>query len=189
MILTKKRNYELCHVGAYGNRVRQWASLDEWQASGYADPVAMRVALPGGGGGPSQFGVPRDLVMHQAFDWLAMGIPLECVRLAEMADGLRVLQGEYLNDVYVQDGVVHSSAFLHTFCSGPMPVALQSSKSYAFGLRADFLLRSRMTPSSYADWRELLERYPGHVLEVSVWESCLGDIPGRNAIVWEVRRY
>jgi hypothetical protein len=46
-----------------------------------------------------------------------------------------------------------------------------------------------MTPSSYADLEVLLERYPDHVFEISVWASCLGDTPGRNAIIWEIRRY
>ena len=27
------------------------------------------------------------------------------------------------------------------------------------------------------------------VIEVSVYDCCLGDLPGRNALVWEVRRY
>jgi hypothetical protein len=58
-----------------------------------------------------------------------------------------------------------------------------------FGLRAAIMLRAAMTPSSYEDWRVLLDQYPGHVLEVSVYDRCIGDTPGRNALVWEVRRY
>lgn len=188
-ILTKRRNYELCHGGGYGNRVRQWASLDEWRSSGYSEPVAMRVAMSGGGGGPSAFGVSREDVDRTAKLWSLGGIPSECIRLSEMADGLRTLQGEYLNDVYEQDGETRWGAFLHTFETGPMPVALRASRSTTHGLRADLLLRCHMTPSSHADWCELLDRYPGHVLEVSIWENCLGDVPGRNAVVWEVRRY
>jgi len=46
-----------------------------------------------------------------------------------------------------------------------------------------------MTPSSHDDWNELLERYPGHVLEVSIYDRCLGDLPNRNSLVWEVRKY
>ena len=59
----------------------------------------------------------------------------------------------------------------------------------ASGLRADLLLSSVMTPSSLDDWEMLTSRFPGHVLEVSVYDRCLGDVPGRNALVWEVRRY
>jgi hypothetical protein len=54
---------------------------------------------------------------------------------------------------------------------------------------ASLLIREAMTPSSYDDWLMLIDRYPGHVLEVSIYDRCLGDVPGRNALVWEVRRY
>ena len=190
MILTKRRNYELCHGGGYGNRVRQWASIDEWCASGYIAPVAMRVALPGGGGGPSKFNVSPEYVAVVARYWETYhGIPQECIRLSEMADGLRILQGEYLNDVCTTEGETQHGVFLYTRESGPMPLALKASRATTFGLRADLMIRAAMTPSSYSDWQELLNRYPGHVLEVSIWESCLGDCPGRNAVIWEIRRY
>jgi hypothetical protein len=67
--------------------------------------------------------------------------------------------------------------------------ALAEAPETSTGLASDLLLRSVMTPLSYEDWRLLLDRHPGHVLEVSVYEHCLGDTPGRNALVWEVRRY
>ena len=56
-------------------------------------------------------------------------------------------------------------------------------------LRSDLLLKLAMTPASHDDWNLLLGQYPGHVLEVSIYDRCLGDTPGRNALVWEVRRY
>ena len=70
-----------------------------------------------------------------------------------------------------------------------MPIALGCGHTHSFGLRADMMVRGCMTPSSYSDWRELLDLYPGHVLEVSIWDSCIGDVPGRNAVVWEIRKY
>lgn len=188
IIGTKKLNYQLCHAGAYGNRVRQWESLEAWRASGFLEPVAMRTALQAGGG-PKAFNVQPADVELQAHKWMLQGISRECIRLSEMVDGLRILQGQYLNDVYVQDGEARWGYFWCTFATGAMPIAFKKESRTAFGLRADLLIRSAMTPSSYSDWRELLERYPGHVLEFSVWESCVGDIPGRNAIVWEIRRY
>jgi hypothetical protein len=189
VIANKKKNYELCHSGAYGNRVLQWASLAEWKASGYNKPVAMRVA-GSAGGGPSSFHVPSNGVEMLARSWQKWKrVSLDDIRLSEMADGPRVLQGEYLNDVYIQDGEPHHCYFLGTFESGPMPLALEKSSFTTYGLRADLLLRHYMTPASYEDWQGLLLQYPGHVLEVSVWDSCLGDLTNRNAIVWEIRRY
>jgi hypothetical protein len=187
-ILTKRKNYELCQAGAYGNRILQWNSIEEWRASGYDKPVAMRVALQAGGG-PKAFHVPPNVVDVQVLKWEIAGIPRECVRLSEMVDGLRLLQGHYFNDVYVQDGETRWGYFRFTMRTGAMPLAMAKEERSVYGLRADLLIRNAMTPSSYEDWKVLLDRYPGHVLEFSVWESCLGDTPGRNAVVWEVRRY
>jgi len=36
---------------------------------------------------------------------------------------------------------------------------------------------------------ELLDLYPDHVIEFSAAEVFVGDRPGRNAVVWEVRKY
>jgi hypothetical protein len=179
-ILTKRQSYELCHAGAYGNRVRQWDSIEAWQASGYDEPVAMRVALESGGG-PKVFYVPPCNVGIIAELWGDLGVRRDQIRLSEMADGRRILQGQYANDF--------TGEFLHTFETGPMLEALTKSHAYAFSLRSKLLLQAHMTPSSYADLEVLLEQYPDHVFELSVWASCLGDTPGRNAIIWEVRRY
>lgn len=180
-ILTKRQNYELCHTGAYGNRVRQWDSIDAWKASGYDGLLALRTALEHGGG-PKTFGVGPQFVEEWVEYWaLDFGIRRDQIRLAEMADGRRILQGQYANDF--------TGEFLHTFETGPMPEALARSHAHAFGLRSLLLLRGAMTPSSFADFEVLLGQYPDHVFEISIWESCIGDIPGRNAIVWEVRKY
>jgi hypothetical protein len=51
------------------------------------------------------------------------------------------------------------------------------------------MLKATMTPASHDDWLLLIDKYPKHVIEVSIYDCCLGDMPGRNALVWEVRRY
>lgn len=189
MILTKQQNYRLCLAGGYGNRVRHWDSVEAWKQSGFGEPVAMRTALAAGGG-PKAFRVQPERVLDQAALWARdFGVHQDQIKIAEMADGRRVLQGQYLNDVYIQDGEVRWGYFLFTFETGPIPEALATSSDVAWGLRADLLLQQYMTPSSYADLQVLMEKYDGHVFELSVWESCLGDTPGRNAIVWEIRRY
>ena len=180
-ITTKRQNYALCHSGGYGNRVRQWVSIEDWKASGYMGVLALRVALQQGGG-PKEFHVRPSMVEDWASLWNMMyGVRRDQIRLSEMADGRRILQGQYANDF--------TGEFLHTFETGPMPEALAKSHGYSFGLRSRMLMRAHMTPSSYADLEVLLERYPDHVFEISVWASCLGDTPGRNAIIWEIRRY
>jgi hypothetical protein len=55
------------------------------------------------------------------------------------------------------------------------------------GLAARNLLRRYLNPSTLADLEATLERWPGHVVELSALDRCLGTIPGRNAVVWECR--
>lgn len=181
MIKTKGQNYRLCNAGEYGNRMRQWSSVDEWVASGYADPVALRVSMEKPGG-PKEFNVSPADVDSVIRKWeCEHGVRRDQVRVAEMANGPRILQGKYANDF--------TGELLYTLGSGPLPTALEQWHSYAFGLRSDLLIRNTMTTASYEDWTELLLRYPRHVFEFSVWDSCVGDTLGRNAIVWEVRTY
>jgi hypothetical protein len=189
-ILTKSMNYKLCHAGGYGNRIRQWPSYAALKSSDYKDQVAMRVRMGGGGGGPSAFHIPQENVPGMMRLWCdTYGISPDQFEFTEMADSPRILQGEYRNDVVEVDGCVVHGVFRHSFKSGPMPEALKAESFTSYGLKSDLLIRNAMTQASYEDWQELLTLYPGHVLEVSVWEQCIGDLPHRNAIVWEVRMY
>lgn len=57
------------------------------------------------------------------------------------------------------------------------------------GTAARSLLRSVLNDNSYDDLNDLIERYPGHVYELSAFEKCVGTLAGRNHLVWEVRAY
>jgi hypothetical protein len=187
-ILTKKQNYRLWQGGEFGNKLRAWRTIDEWRASGFAGLVALRV-LGVGGGGPCAYDVLPNEVEGMVGYWGTFGVPRSWIMINEMGPGGEILQGEYLNDIYVIDGEARWGYFLHSRASVPMREALRAAPQIAHGLRADLLIREAMTPSSYEDWRLLLDCYSGHVLEVSIYDRCLGDIPGRNALVWEIRKY
>jgi hypothetical protein len=55
------------------------------------------------------------------------------------------------------------------------------------GYAARLLVKQNMDPSSYEDFLALLERFPGWVIELGIYDIDLGMIPGRNTIFWEVR--
>lgn len=57
------------------------------------------------------------------------------------------------------------------------------------GSAATAILRWACCPNSFDDIEELLDRYPDHVIELTAYASFLGNLPGRNTIVWEVRHY
>jgi hypothetical protein len=187
-ILNKKQNYALWQAGAFGNKLRAWRSFWEWRASRIPGPVAVRV-LEGRGGGLCIYDVfPVDARWVGAAA-SAAGISIDALMVNEMAPHAEILQGEYLNDFCAIDGEVQWGYFLHSRAPLRMRDALKATPEVTHGLRADLMIREAMTPASYDDWQLLLARYPGHVFEVSIYDHCLGDCPGRNALVWEVRKY
>lgn len=57
------------------------------------------------------------------------------------------------------------------------------------GLTAKYVLEHYCNPKSYDMLMELLDLYPDHVIEFTVFNKDVGVMPGHNTIVWEVRRY
>lgn len=189
-VINKMQNYRLWQGGEYGNKLRAWRTVEEWQASGFTGKVALRTLLTTGGSGLCIYNLDAANVVHTIEVLSDRGTPRDRIMLNEMApDDAILLQGEYLNGIYVVESNVRWSAFHYSRMKVPMRDALKDAPEDAYSLRADLLLQYAMTPSSYSDWQLLLEQYPDHVLEVSIYDRCLGDIPGRNALVWEVRRY
>lgn len=189
-ILTKQQNFRLWQSGAFGNKLRAWRTIDEWWAGDYKGPVVLRTLLPSGGGGPCVYNLNPNEVESVALIWSLDGIPRDWIMVNEYAPGhTTILQGEYLNDIYTLDGEARWGFFYYSRARAPMRKALVESSAYVDGLRADLMLCEAMTPGSYEDWQALLERYPRHVFEVSIYDGCIGDLPNRNTLVWEVRRY
>lgn len=181
-VLTKKDNYILWQGGFFGNKLRSWRSVDEWRASKFSGMVSIRTLVAGGG--PCFYDVDDDKVEGII---AGLGLPSDQVMINESAPNDAVLlQGEYRNDACI-DGSY--DVFLHSWIQLKMRDALRKSSSTVTGLQARLLVQGLMTPSSFADWQVLIDRYPGHVLEVSIYNRCFGDTPQRNALVWEVRRF
>lgn len=187
-ILNKKQNYRLWQSGAFGNKLRAWRSVDEWRVSGFPRLVVLRTLM--GGGGPCEYNLTPEKVEVVVQSWMALGISPDHIMVNEAAPDYDVaLQGEYFNDIFNYGDIAGWGYFLYSREKAQMRDALKAAFGVAHSLRADLLLRLAMTPSSYEDWLVLLDRYPGHVFEVSIYANCLGDTPGRNTLVWEIRRY
>lgn len=103
--------------------------------------------------------------------------------VSEMAPTEKTLiQGEVLE---TEKGLT----LLHSRIAKPMREALAESSQSVSGIIAVSLLRSFLCPNSY-DWlMTLLERYEGHVVEFSTYDTCWGTLPNFNSIFWEVRSY
>lgn len=71
----------------------------------------------------------------------------------------------------------------------PMRDALRAESRSISGLAALLTLNHYLCPNS-RDWLYvLLERYPGHVVEFSSYQSNWGTLPNFNTVFWEVRLY
>jgi hypothetical protein len=185
-VTSKRRNFELWSSGAYGNRLRSWRSFEEWRRSGHAGRVALR-SCGSTGEDPCTYDLQPEDVEHEYKSWVARGGRGDDVVVCEMAPDDRLLVvGEYHHDPLPDGSFRHF--FYSTGCKS-MRVALREGGRVASGLRATAILRYAMTELSWKDFQEIVLAYPGHVVEVSVYDHYLGDLPGRNALVWEVRRY
>jgi hypothetical protein len=186
-VMNKRENFRLWQSGAYGNKLRAWRSIDDWVDSGFAGLVVLRALMDGGG--PCEYNLTREQARRAIWRWVATGIPRDRIMINEAApDQFVRLQGEYLNDIHL-GGSSYWGYFFYSRAKLHMRDALKATPEVAQGLCADMILKLAMTPASHEDWVSLIDRYPRHVFEVSIYECCLGDLPHRNALVWEVRRY
>jgi hypothetical protein len=191
-VTTKAQSVRLWSTGAFGCKLRSWRDAQEWAAD--RDRGVGRVALrvrEGRGAGPCHYDVEWWQVMICLRAIVRRGYSVSQVMVCEMAPSEHlVVQGEYYAGALLDGaGGAEVGYLYYSRLKKHMRDALREHGEEARGLAADLILREAMTPSSYEDFRALVDLYPNHVLEVSVFDRCLGDVPGRNALVWEVRRY
>ncbi|MFH1506144.1 MAG: hypothetical protein ABIE94_04130 [archaeon] len=180
-ISTKRMSYQLLEARAFGNKLRTWDSIEDMENSDYKGTVTMRHKNVYGGGF-IEYRVPVFKISKMVDEWVRRGARKEDITFNESApDDTLLIQGE----------VARSWVGYHLRFSTekkPMRDALKDCK-HARGLQVKMLLQKHLTPSSYEDIQALLEMFPEHVVEFSAYNHCLGDIPGRNAVIWEVRLY
>lgn len=179
-VLTKQENWRLVTSGAYGNRLRHWRSLNELQADGFGGPVSIRYL--GAGGGPCLFDVKAEDVEDEVLKLRSAGWSEKLLCFNEGApDRSIIIQGELYNTIPYHARVSYEKV--------KMREALRRDFTDLSGWVALEAFRTKMSPSSRDDLEELLKSYPEHVLEISVYGRMLGDCPGRNSLIWEVRKY
>jgi len=158
-ITDKRKNYAAWTAGGFGNRLRAWPSITEFEQSETCCTVSMRYLEPGG---PCFYDVAREeLRATLKKGYIAMGFDPTKVMVNESAPDESVsMQGEFFNDVAqgVTEGFLFSTAKLK------MRDALAHDSTWVSGMLGRAFLRSVMTPSSWSDFEVLLEQYPGHIL-------------------------
>ena len=180
-IRSKQQSYRLWEQGSFGNKLRTWNALEEITKSGYAGTVTMRYKGHHGGGLVA-YNVPLSSVPETQRRWISEGAQPDLITFNESApDEYLLIQGE----------VTRLSRGLYLFYNREkkkMREALINARS-ATGLTARIMLEHYLDPSSYEDIQALLALFPDHAIEFSTYNAYLGNIPGRNTIMWEVRNY
>jgi hypothetical protein len=183
-VLSKNRMYELLAAGAFGNTIRQWFSIDRWEESEDAARYPMwgvRTLTPGG---PCRLNCPREEVRATAErpEFAAAG-----VNVSMMVDA--VARVTLWADVYDSDTGLIVYGIEHPPRGGSWRALMPSRGREWRGVSAAMVLRRHLNASSLADLEALRENWLGHVYELSALDRCVGTVPGRSAVIWEVRKY
>jgi len=182
VIRSKKQMYDMLAKGLLGNTILQYFSIKEWRDSGEDKKYAfwgVRTLTPGG---PCRLNCPveqvEDTIKRFESDGNRCNISLMIDKVCNVTLWAELWQSPTGLVVY---GIEY-------------PVGSWREKMPYQGkhwdrLSAKLLLEKHLNGNSLTDAMELLEKYPGHILELSATESILGIYPGRNTIHWELRAY
>lgn len=179
-VFTKQHNLKLWTTGAYGNRLRCWRTIEEYEQSNFSGLVVLRYLEPNKPW--CKYNLRKAEVQPVIEQFVSQGAQRSKIMINEAApDKYVIFNGELWLGPHEE--LLYSTVKMH------MRPALAAQQLRAQGLYTRMLLRSLMTPSSYEDLQVLIETYNEHAIELSIYSICIGNIPGRNALVWEVRKY
>jgi len=182
VITSKTQMYKLLKDGTFGNRFRIWDTEEEFKAAvdaGFDWLVGVRVV-----------GVPGLPYFHQKTyeEAIEIGARLKAeygfpVRYYEASPDQHItIQGEF---VEADMGPMLEWSTVKTH----MRAAFAAERLMAFGPGARLILRHTLSEGSYHDFLALGELFPDAIIEFTAYDIFVGDIPGRNAVIWEVRHY
>ena len=177
-INNKKEFYDLFNRGILGNKALVWNSYEELKKSRWNKGVCIRLGNEKG----RKFciydipfeNLDKELSKIKEKDRLVFN--------QSMPNKFLSLQGELMN---TEKGLY----LFYTTIKKPMNLGLKEEQKHAFGLGALNILKAKLYPTTLDDFRHLLEQYPDAVIEFSAYEVPVGNLPGRNAVIWEVRDY
>lgn len=180
--------------GEYGNYFRSWRSLEDWKKAYESGEYKGDVWLSQSKrpAGPVDIGVSPEEVESKYQNWIENGEDPAYITIAESppkdwitlnAEIHRTPRG--LEVVYSTDKIPHR-------------FAMERETQTLTMTKAKLLLQRYMDPSSYDGIMELLDTHsefskedPSHskILEIHCFDRSVGNIPGRNTIIGEVRNY
>lgn len=180
-IKTKAQMYELYNSGLLGNGFQNYSTLDECLTNVKSSLVGARcrhvsgpcIALKT----PDKLRADMDAVYAEG-----------CWTENDFTFGPspdhqgRTMQGE------VQRSENHFD-LTYTTVRDAMRPALAKETKHATGLTAITILKHFMDVNTFEDVMELLDMFPGSVVEFTCFNHDVGRYPHRNTCIWEVRNY
>lgn len=187
-VTNKSQMYRMLSAGAFGNTIRQYFDLDVWQSGEEADRIAtwgVRTLTPGG---PCRLNCPNHEVPKTALEFMGAGhrvnISMMVDRVATVTAWLEVWDS---STGLVVEGIEYPDTEDGWTWRNSMP--MPSRRQHWTGTAARLVLAKHLNANSRDDLGALLSRCPDHIVELSALDRCLGTVPHRNAVVWEVRAY
>jgi hypothetical protein len=164
--------------GVFGNHF-DWMPYEQWLKSEH-DPEHVHSARFGMHlGAPWIYNVSASDLIESV---TASPCPRDCVTVASKPVVTPLLNAE------VQRTAVGLDLTYSTY-NAVMRESLAKGLQVATGLKAKCILEHYCDPASVSDIQELLDVWPGAVVEFTVFDRDCGVMPHRSTIIWEVRRY
>lgn len=180
----KKLMYSLLKAGRLGNALQSYYTLSDWLASNpknaktywgiRTNDTSMDKRM--------RLNVQRIEVEKLYTDWFPDGtggnispmIDMHCTCKLQLWDAPHGYELQYITMWDFVD---------------PWRGSFEKYGQHATGIKAKAILRHYLNENSYNDLQDLLAMYPGHVVEMSSCDICIGTKEHRNTIIWEVRNY
>lgn len=187
-VTRKSQMYAMLSAGDFGNTIPQFYSVEEWAYS----PDSSRYKLWGVRSAKQsmhpacRLNCPSSEVAAYADKHFADGpnISMMVDAVAQVTAWLEIWRSP--TGLYVQ-GIENPPTWYGWNWRNSMndPQRLKRWENTA----ARNVLARNLNENSFQDLHDLLDRYDDHVVELSALNRCIGTIPHRNAVVWEVRLY
>ena len=172
--------YKYLEAGLFGNRFRIWYTIEDMLQAvedGFDWLVGVRFV-----------GVPGLPYYHhktpQEAIYIANNTDIKYppVFYEASPDQFITIQGE-ITDYPHGYGVEWSTVKTH------MRAALAAERLSDFNYHIPAIIRKHFNDSSYQDLLWLFDTYPGCTIEFTCYETIVGQLPGRNTVLWECRHY
>lgn len=186
-IRNKRHMYQLLRLGMLGNPPLTFSTVKDavsWASEYPGRDLSIRSTVPRSPLFRAHMAPMAFVALYEHYK--ATGVDLGTLIFSESPPRRTMLvQGEVAEIETVSDVGLQ---FEYTYDSLNMREAFTFDRHFARGLQARELLRAHMDENSQNCLWDLLAKYPGHVLEISVYDRPVGRYRW-NTMFWEVRRY